>query len=103
VAFQAHGSFLASEVRQVEDQVFPARLFVVDGLLFEHLAIDTHDQLPVAAIIGGSYPYVVLKLGFGPNISVVSASQPVPDPPMRPPSDTGPASSQISVSPPAIV
>jgi uncharacterized oligopeptide transporter (OPT) family protein len=29
--------------------------------------------LIVAAIIGGSYPYVVLKLGFGPNISVVSA------------------------------
>ena len=27
----------------------------------------------VAAIIGASYPYVVLKLGFGPNISVVSA------------------------------
>lgn len=27
----------------------------------------------VAAIIGGSYPYVVMKLGFGPNISVVSA------------------------------
>jgi len=27
----------------------------------------------VAAVIGGSYPYVVLKLGFGPNISVVSA------------------------------
>jgi len=27
----------------------------------------------VAALIGGSYPYVVLKLGFGPNISVVSA------------------------------
>ena len=24
-------------------------------------------------MIGGSYPYVVLKLGFGPNISVVSA------------------------------
>lgn len=30
-------------------------------------------SLIVAAIIGGSYPYVVLKLGFGPNISVVSA------------------------------
>ncbi|MBI4345522.1 MAG: OPT/YSL family transporter [Elusimicrobia bacterium] len=29
--------------------------------------------LLVAAIIGGSYPYVVMKLGFGPNISVVSA------------------------------
>src|SRR5262245_45436087 len=29
--------------------------------------------LVVAALIGGSYPYVVLKLGFGPNISVVSA------------------------------
>ncbi len=27
----------------------------------------------VAAVIGGSYPYIVLKLGFGPNISVVSA------------------------------
>lgn len=29
--------------------------------------------LVVAAVIGASYPYVVLKLGFGPNISVVSA------------------------------
>ncbi len=27
----------------------------------------------VAALIAGSYPYVVLKLGYGPNISVVSA------------------------------
>ena len=27
----------------------------------------------VAAIIGGSYPYIVLKLGFSPNMSVVSA------------------------------
>jgi putative OPT family oligopeptide transporter len=27
----------------------------------------------VAVVIGASYPYVVLKLGFGPNISVVSA------------------------------
>jgi putative OPT family oligopeptide transporter len=27
----------------------------------------------VAAVIGGSYPYIVLKLGFGPNMSVVSA------------------------------
>jgi uncharacterized oligopeptide transporter (OPT) family protein len=27
----------------------------------------------VATVIGGSYPYIVLKLGFGPNISVVSA------------------------------
>jgi uncharacterized oligopeptide transporter (OPT) family protein len=29
--------------------------------------------LGVAVIIGASYPYVVLKLGFGPNIAVVSA------------------------------
>lgn len=29
--------------------------------------------LAVAAVIGGSYPYVVMKLGFGPNISIVSA------------------------------
>jgi putative OPT family oligopeptide transporter len=27
----------------------------------------------VAALMGASYPYVVLKLGYGPNISVVSA------------------------------
>jgi len=29
--------------------------------------------LLVAALMGASYPYIVLKLGFGPNISVVSA------------------------------
>jgi len=29
--------------------------------------------LLVALLMGGSYPYVVLKFGFGPNISVVSA------------------------------
>lgn len=29
--------------------------------------------LLVAVLIGASYPYVVLKLGFGPNIAVVSA------------------------------
>ena len=29
--------------------------------------------LVVALVIGASYPYVVLKFGFGPNISVVSA------------------------------
>src|ERR1700687_4918211 len=29
--------------------------------------------LVVAGLVGASYPYVVLKLGYGPNISVVSA------------------------------
>src|SRR5471032_95753 len=29
--------------------------------------------LVVAAIMDASYPYVVLKLGFGPNVSVVAA------------------------------
>src|SRR5713101_8349916 len=29
--------------------------------------------LLVAALMGVSYPYVVLKLGFGPNVSVVAA------------------------------
>src|SRR5215813_7900953 len=29
--------------------------------------------LLVAMIIGSAYPYCVLKLGFGPNLSVVSA------------------------------
>ena len=27
----------------------------------------------VAGIMGASYPYMVLKLGFGPNVSVVAA------------------------------
>src|SRR5262245_49139694 len=27
----------------------------------------------IAALMGASYPYVVLKLGFGPNVSVVAA------------------------------
>src|ERR1043165_8902798 len=27
----------------------------------------------IASLVAGSYPYVVLKLGMGPNISVVSA------------------------------
>jgi uncharacterized oligopeptide transporter (OPT) family protein len=27
----------------------------------------------VAALMGGSYPYIVLKIGFGPNVSVVAA------------------------------
>src|SRR5262249_16153104 len=30
-------------------------------------------SLVIAAVIGASYPYIVLKLGFGPNISVVAA------------------------------
>ncbi len=29
--------------------------------------------LVVAALMGAAYPYVVLKLGFGPNVSVVAA------------------------------
>src|SRR5438046_3430030 len=29
--------------------------------------------LAVALVMGASYPYIVLKLGFGPNVSVVSA------------------------------
>src|SRR5437773_8055513 len=29
--------------------------------------------LAVAVVMGASYPYIVLKLGFGPNVSVVSA------------------------------
>src|SRR5712691_7081826 len=29
--------------------------------------------LGVAAVLGASYPYIVLKIGFGPNVSVVAA------------------------------
>src|SRR5204863_7156659 len=41
-----------------------AREFTVRGVVI---------ALFVAALIGASYPYIVLKLGFGPNIAVVSA------------------------------
>ena len=34
--------------------------------------------LIVAMIIGSAYPYCVLKLGFGPNLSVVSVPSPSP-------------------------
>src|SRR5262249_56386082 len=30
-------------------------------------------SLVISAVIGAAYPYIVLKLGFGPNISVVAA------------------------------
>ena len=29
--------------------------------------------LAVAALLGAAYPYIVLKIGFGPNVSVVAA------------------------------
>jgi uncharacterized oligopeptide transporter (OPT) family protein len=47
-----------------------------------HRARPTHGELTfqsvaaavvVAAIMGSAYPYMVLKLGFGPNVSIVSA------------------------------
>jgi uncharacterized oligopeptide transporter (OPT) family protein len=41
----------------------------IQELTFRSVAV----ALAVAAVIGASYPYVVLKFGFGPNISVVSA------------------------------
>ncbi len=48
----------------------------------EAFSLESHPELTlravlvalvVAAVIGASYPLIVLKLGFGPNISVVSA------------------------------
>ena len=30
-------------------------------------------SLVISAVVGASYPYIVLKLGFGPNVSVVAA------------------------------
>jgi putative OPT family oligopeptide transporter len=47
-----------------DDRPHGAREFTLRAVLVAML---------VAAVIGASYPYVVLKLGFGPNISVVSA------------------------------
>jgi uncharacterized oligopeptide transporter (OPT) family protein len=43
-------------------------------LLHGHLNVPTIVAgILVAAVMGASYPYMVLKLGFGPNVSVVAA------------------------------
>ena len=52
------------EISEGDDRPRGAREFTLRAVLVAML---------VAAVIGASYPYVVLKLGFGPNISVVSA------------------------------
>src|ERR1700752_4913193 len=60
-----------------------------EALHRDSVAVEKHDVKPaglrefsppaiicglvVAAVMGASYPYVVLKLGFGPNVSVVAA------------------------------
>jgi len=55
---------------------------VIELELEAHRARPTHGELTVqslaaavvvAAIMGAAYPYMVLKLGFGPNVSIVSA------------------------------
>src|SRR5262249_16397980 len=57
---------------------------VVNGITHVHAAVKPADVrelslrsilcgLAVAAVMGASYPYIVLKLGFGPNVSVVAA------------------------------
>lgn len=51
--------------------VHPSQLRPPKGKEFTPRALVT--AMVVAALIGASYPYVVMKLGFGPNISVVSA------------------------------
>jgi uncharacterized oligopeptide transporter (OPT) family protein len=56
-----------SESRDVRPQVVKppgAREFTMRAVI---------TAVVVAAIMGASYPYVVLKLGFGPNVSVVAA------------------------------
>src|SRR5271170_4874383 len=53
------GPARAPGIRPPEAREFTLRAVVV-GML-------------VAVVIAGSYPYAVMKLGFGPNISVVSA------------------------------
>src|SRR5439155_8928397 len=52
----------------------PFRVNTVEGLMRRELtwqAVVT--AVIVAAVIAASYPYVLLKLGIGPNVSVVSA------------------------------
>src|SRR5436309_1595438 len=51
------------------DQSAPAKTIEVQELTLRAVVVG----LIVAVIIGFAYPYIVLKLGFGPNISVVSA------------------------------
>ncbi len=62
----SHAPLSESEVDLSQAKVRPpgAREFTLRGVLV---------AMAVAAVIGSAYPYVVLKLGFGPNIAVVSA------------------------------
>ncbi|HLY79662.1 MAG TPA: OPT/YSL family transporter, partial [Caulobacteraceae bacterium] len=59
-----------------------AHMAAIELELEAHRARPTHGELTlqsiaaavvVAAIMGAAYPYMVLKLGFGPNVSIVSA------------------------------
>jgi len=63
-------------------QVTVALMAAIELELETHRARPTHGELTlqsiaaaviVAAIMGAAYPYMVLKLGFGPNVSIVSA------------------------------
>jgi len=54
----------------------------IEAEIESHKSRPTHGELTVqslfagaivAAIMGAAYPYMVLKLGFGPNVSIVSA------------------------------
>lgn len=54
------------EIMQVEQKPKPAGL---DEFSWRAVACG----MVVAVLMGASYPYIVLKLGFGPNISIVSA------------------------------
>src|SRR5580658_4371666 len=58
------------------------RMAAIELELETHRARPAHGELTVqsvaaavvvAAIMGSAYPYMVLKLGFGPNVSIVSA------------------------------
>ncbi len=62
----SHDPAPQSELDLSQAKVRPpgAREFTLRGVIV---------ALLVAAVIGAAYPYVVLKLGFGPNIAVVSA------------------------------
>ncbi len=62
----SHDPLSESDVDLSQAKVRPpgAREFTLRGVLV---------AMAVAAVIGLAYPYVVLKLGFGPNIAVVSA------------------------------
>ncbi len=70
--YQKDASCYASAVSETVSELLPGVIPKPPGTK-EFTVRAVIAGIVVAAIMGASYPYVVLKLGFGPNVSVVAA------------------------------